>query len=134
MDLAGIKTSAFNNRMGHHKSLWSEADQNYLSEAAIKQQALLCETLTAANKLAVGQPLLVAMPFRSFLKPIRDVVESNTGGVRVIDSFMAVDEKNAGWKQVLPWNLDVSESMPLMLEVIERDSGSKGRKQTLIVD
>ena len=125
MALAGIKTSAFNNRMGHRKSLWSQADQNYLSEAAIKQQALLCETLTAANKLAVGQPLLVAMPFRSVFKPLRDVVESNTGGVRVIDSFMAVNEKDAGWKQVLPWNLDVSESMPLILETVDTDFDSR---------
>jgi hypothetical protein len=125
MTLAGIKTSAFNNRMGHRKSLWSQADHNYLSEAAIKQQALLCETLTAANKQAVGQPLLIAMPFRSVFKPLRDVVKSDSGGVHVIDSFMAVKEKDAGWKQVLPWELDVSESMPLMLETVDTDFDSR---------
>jgi hypothetical protein len=125
MALAGIKTSAFNNRMGHHKSLWSQADQNYLSEAAIKQQALLCETLTAANKQAVGQPLLVAMPFRSVFKPLQGMVKGGTGGVRVIDSFMAVNEKDAGWKQVLPWELDVSASMPLILETVDTDFDSR---------
>ena len=124
MALAGIKTSAFNNRVGHRKSLWSQADQNYLSEAAIKQQALLCETFKAANKQAAGQPLLVAMPFRSVFLPVYDVVQRAEGGVRAIDLFMAVNEKSAGWKQLLPWDLDVSEAMPLLLETVDMDFDS----------
>jgi len=53
------------------------------------------------------------------------MVQRGGGGVRVIDSFMAVNEKDAGWKQVLPWNLDVSESMPLILETVDTDFDSR---------
>ena len=118
MALAGVKTSAFNNRMGHRKSLWSQSEKNYLSAAALKQQALLCETLMRTNRRAAGQPLLVAMPFRSTLKPLQGIVDS---GGYIVDSFMAVKEKDAGWQQVLPWNLDVSETMPLLLETVDSD-------------
>lgn len=116
MILANVNTSAFNNRMGHRKSLWSQTEKNYISEAALKQQALLCDTLVSHNRRATGQPLLVAMPFRSTFKPLKDVVES---GEYMVDSFMAVRKKDAGWKRVLPWNLDVSEALPLMLEPVD---------------
>jgi hypothetical protein len=121
MALAGVKTSAFNNRMGHRKSLWSQSEKNYLSAAALKQQALLCETLMRANRRATGQPLLVAMPFRSTLKPLQSVVDS---GEYIVDLFMAVKQKDAGWQHVLPWNLDVSETMPLLLETVDSDFDS----------
>ncbi len=48
--LAGVKASAFNNRMGHRKSLWSQTEKNYLSAAGLKQQALLVDTLERAGK------------------------------------------------------------------------------------
>jgi hypothetical protein len=117
MALAGVKASAFNNRMGHRKSLWSQSEKNYLSAAALKQQALLVDILVKAGKPAIGQPLLVAMPFRSVIKS-PDIASDEA---YIVNSFMAVNEKDAGWKQVLPWNLDVSEAMPLMLETV--DSG-----------
>jgi hypothetical protein len=122
MTLAGVKTSAFNNRIGHRKSLWSQTEKNYLSEAALKQQALLVDTMASAGKPATGQPLLVAMPLRSILKPIQEVVDS---GEHVVNMYMANNEKDAGWKQVWPWNLDVSEAMPLMLETVDGDFDSQ---------
>lgn len=131
MILANVNTSAFNNRMGHRKSLWSQTEKNYISEAALKQQALLVDTLVRAGKPATGQPLLVAMPFRSALKPLQGVV---TSGEYIIDSFMAVKENDAGWKQILPWNLDVSEAMPLMLETVtteQRQRSHSGQRASI---
>jgi hypothetical protein len=112
--------------MGHRKSLWSESEKNYLSEVAIKQQTLLYETLERAKRPAIGQPLLVAMPFRSALKPLQGVVNS---GEYIVYSSMADQEKDASWKQILPWNLDVSEVMPLMLETV--DSGFDSLLRTM---
>lgn len=121
MALVGINTSAFNNRIGHHKSLWSQADHNYLSEAALKQQEVLCEELKAVHRPEASQPLLVVTPLRSVFQPVQNVGQGGANGVTVIDSFMAHNEKDAGWEQVCPWNLDVSEALPLILGTVPTD-------------
>ncbi|RKZ44832.1 MAG: hypothetical protein DRQ41_01815 [Gammaproteobacteria bacterium] len=114
MKLAGIKSSAFNNRIGHQKNLWSQSEKNYICPACVKQQALLCQIQPKLK----AEPLIVATPLRGFIKPL------NTGGKdyeqdeNLIDSFNVVNPKK-DWTKVLPWNVDVSSHFPLVLESID---------------
>jgi len=122
MTLAGIKGTAFNNRIGQYKNIWSQSGKNYLCEGCIKQQALLCQTLNETGHRATGMPLLVATPFRGLIKP-RDGAEP-AENISVINSFTAVNYKDQGWLKVLPWALDISEATPLLLETIDNDFDS----------
>ena len=122
MTLAGIKSTAFNNRIGQQKTIWSQSGNNYLCEGCIKQQALLCQTLKTTGHRATGMPLLVATPFRGLIKPLE--TEDKEKPFSVINSFTAVNYKDQGWLKVLPWTLDISETTPLLLETVDTDFDS----------
>jgi hypothetical protein len=112
MKLAGIKSSAFNNRIGHQKNLWSQSDKNYLCPACVKQQDFLCQVQPKLK----SEPLIVATPFRGLIKPIDtkgELVQDNN----VINSFTSANREK--WKEVLPWNIDTSGHFPFVLESID---------------
>jgi hypothetical protein len=114
MKLAGVKSSAFNNRIGHRKNIWTQSDKNYLCPACIKQQTLLCEMQPKLK----AEPLIVATPFRALIKPIDTTGESriSTEG-NVINSFHAMSKKD--WMRILPWNIDASSQFPFVLESMD---------------
>jgi hypothetical protein len=122
MTLAGVKGSAFNNRIGQQKNIWSQTDKNYLCASCLKQQALLCDTLAQNGHRATGIPLLVATPFRGFIKPLKSANQNDD--ISIINSFMAVNHKDQAWQKVLPWALDISEQPPLFLETVDNDFDS----------
>lgn len=41
MELVGVKRSAFNNRIGHQKNLWSQSEANYICSGCVYAQELL---------------------------------------------------------------------------------------------
>lgn len=107
MKLAGVKSSAFNNRIGHRKNIWSQSEKNYLCPACVKTQALLCD---AQPKLR-AVPATIAIPFRGLIKS-PSVAEGTD--MSLIRSFDAVSKKD--WMKVLPWHLDTSAVFPFILE------------------
>ncbi len=117
MNLAGIKKTAFNNRIGHRKHIWSQSDANYLCPACIKNQDLLCQL----DPKLRSEPLLAAVPFRGLITPVKTHRgDSDSGGtVRLVSSFEAV--KPDTWRNVLPWNLDLSDKYPFVSESIDPD-------------
>ncbi|KHD09157.1 hypothetical protein PN36_23355 [Candidatus Thiomargarita nelsonii] len=114
MKLAGIKASAFNNRIGHQKNVFSSFGKNYICPACVKQQALLCQIQPKLK----AEPLIVATPLRGLIKPLdTSVTEKYEPDENIINSFNAMSSK--GWQRVLPWNLDVSQNFPFILESID---------------
>ncbi|MEN8219536.1 MAG: hypothetical protein ABFS56_24935 [Pseudomonadota bacterium] len=113
MKLAGIKSSAFNNRIGHQKNLWSQSEKNYICPACVKQQALLCEIQPKLK----AEPLIVATPLRGLIKPLDTSDKDYDPDENIINSFNAMSGKD--WKKVLPWNIDVSQHFPFVLESID---------------
>jgi hypothetical protein len=111
MKLAGIKASAFNNRIGHQKNVFSSFGKNYICPPCVKQQALLCQIQPKLK----AEPLIVATPLRGLIKPLdtRDYDPDEN----IINSFNAMSSKE--WQRVLPWNLDVSKNFPFVLESID---------------
>lgn len=113
MDLLGVKVSAFNNRMGHADSLWSSQGRNYICSACQKRQSLWANTkkdYEAVSKAdASGVPLLVSTPIRSWLyQPAQ-----RSGNLQLIRS---VDMYSEGWKNALPWNSSMANSLALAWE------------------
>jgi len=103
MELAGVKSSAFNNRIGHRKDLWKQqTPENYLCECCEKQQALLYKLQPLR-----AEPLIIAIPFPGLIKPV---------ATDILNSFTAVAFKTEAWKQLLPWRLDTSETLPFVIE------------------
>jgi len=113
MKLVGIKSSAFNNRIGHKKNLWSQSDKNYICPVCVKQQALLCEIQPKLR----AEPLIVATPLRALIKPLNTGGKDYDADENIINSFNAMSGK--AWHRVLPWNLDVSKNFPFVLESID---------------
>ncbi len=124
MKLAGIKKTAFNNRIGHQKNIWSQTDDNYLCPACIKQQELLCQQVPKLR----AEPLLVCTPFRGLIKPISpsqlsaSVSETDQSALEVCNSFDAVNSKE--WRKMSPWNIDTSGLVPFVSESIDTDFDS----------
>lgn len=130
MWLVGVKSSAFNNRIGHRKHLWSQSEKNYICSACLKRQAVLHATLTGMEQRPSAMPLLVATPFRGLVKPAGETGPNAHAPPFPLTSFLAVKRADQAWKQVLPWNRDISESFPLMLESV--DSDSKGMFNNMV--
>lgn len=120
MNLAGIKKTAFNNRIGHRKHIWSQSDKNYLCPACVKQQDLLC----GIDPKLRNEPLLAAVPFQGLITPTKTHVgdQDEGGTVHLFSSFTAV--KPDTWQQVLPWNRDLSDKYPFVSESIDNDLNS----------
>lgn len=124
MKLAGIKKTAFNNRIGHQKNIWSQTDDNYLCPACLKQQELLCQQVP---KLRV-EPLLVCTPFRGISPSQLSASKSGTeqSAVEAVEavrnSFDAVNAEK--WRKMLPWNIDTSGLVPFVSESIDTDFDS----------
>jgi hypothetical protein len=116
-----LKCSAFNNRIGQHKSIWTQSGNNYLCPACIKQQSLLCETFEAQP--ANDKPLLIASPFRGLIKPVAIFATGEcTESVSEHLTFPCYkSEAWDNWKNIFPWHLDISGSLPLLLETSEPD-------------
>jgi len=113
MKLAGIKSSAFNNRIGHQKNVFSSFGKNYICSACVKQQALLCRIQPKLK----AEPLIVATPLRGLIKPLNTGDKDYDPDENIINSFNAMSSKE--WQRVLPWNIDVSRHFPFILESIE---------------
>ena len=113
MDLLGVKSSAFNGRMGHLDSIWSSTNQNYICVACQKRQEFwVNDKLSQEAKRrsdADSRPLVVSTPIRSWLyQPIAKKV--NLQLVRSVD--MSFDE----WNLALPWNATTQVTLPLNWE------------------
>ncbi|RKZ84333.1 MAG: hypothetical protein DRR19_17880 [Candidatus Parabeggiatoa sp. nov. 1] len=118
-----LKCSAFNNRIGQRKSIWTQYGNNYLCPACIKQQSLLYETFEAHKKPANDKPLLIATPFRGLIKPVA-IGADGEGTISVSQQLMFPCHQSPDfhhWKNILPWHLDMSDSLPLLFETTELD-------------
>jgi hypothetical protein len=120
--IATLKSSAFNNRIGQRKSIWTQSEHNYLCPACEKQQNLLSDVFLEQGKKNSSEPLLIATPFRGLIKPLK--IGAAGEGRRNMTDFLTMpcgEENWNKWKTILPWNLDTSGSLPLLLESTEFD-------------
>ena len=121
MELVGVKRSAFNNRMGHQKSLWSQSEPNYLCDACLYTQKLLTEVVQSTGVRSPSK-----MPLQ-VVTPVHAIWHVPLGRVQPLSSFDAMTLKENKWHCVLPWNSDQQAVFPLSFEekpdrdVAERD-------------
>ncbi len=115
LNLIAIKSSAFSDRFGHKKSLWSPKGNNYISEA-VKVQERLMSNLASQTKIARDKRFqLIAMPTRHIIKSVNN---SSFNKFTLIKSYDAITYKQATWMRVLPWNTDIDDSYHILLEPI----------------
>lgn len=117
MDLLGVKSSAFNGRMGHMDSIWSGTNRNYICLACQKRQEFWVRDKAAyeANRKvdADSRPLVVSTPIRSWL--YQPSVSERASRARIVRSVdMSFDE----WSLALPWNTTAQLTLPLNWEPV----------------
>lgn len=109
--LAGVKATAFNNRIGHQKNIRRLGD-NYLSAAALKGQAVLTETLQLMDGYR-SWPMTVAVPFNGLLySGLHDEGETNAWRPFRLTGY----HKDSEIENLFPWNRDLSTAFPLILD------------------
>lgn len=127
MELVGVKRSAFNNRIGHQKSLWSQSEANYICPSCVYAQELLGHLTQALHVRVQKAPLLIALPVRTLWHTPMDTVP------QALRSFDAVAFKENGWTKVLPWQADQGLSFPLGFEEKpDRDIADSGRNDDVL--
>lgn len=127
MELVGVKRSAFNNRIGHQKSLWSQSEANYICPGCLYAQELLGHMAQAMQMHVRKAPLLIALPVRAFWRTPVDAVP------QALRSFDAVAFKENGWTKVLPWQADQGLTFPLGFEEKpDRDIADSGRNDDVL--
>lgn len=127
MELVGVKGSAFNNRIGHQKSLWSQSEANYLCAGCLYAQGLLYRIAQFFQVRIQKAPLVIALPVRMLWHtPLGDQPQP-------LRSFDAVAFKEQGWTKVLPWQSDQGMIFPLEFEEKpERDLADSGRNDDVL--
>ncbi len=127
MELAGVKRSAFNNRIGHQKNLWSQSEANYICERCLYTQELRGQMAHKMQVRVKKAPLLIALPVRAFWHTPVDTVP------QALRSFDAVAFKEQGWTKVLPWQADQGLTFPLAFEEKpDRDMADSGRTDDVL--
>ena len=127
MELVGVKRSAFNNRIGHRKSLWSQSEDNYICAGCVYAQELLGRMAEAMDVRVQRAPLLIALPVRAVWHTPADSVPE------ALRSFDAVAFKENGWTKILPWQADQGLTFPLGFEEKpDRDIADSGRNDDVL--
>ncbi len=127
MELVGVKRSAFNNRIGHQKSLWSQSEANYICSGCLYAQELLGHMAQSMQVRVQKAPLLVALPVRALWHTPGDAVP------QALRSFDAVAFKENRWTKVLPWQADQGLTFPLGFEEKpDRDIADSGRNDDVL--
>lgn len=127
MELVGVKRSAFNNRIGHQKSLWSQSEANFICPSCVYSQELLGHLAQTLQIRVQKNPLLIALPIRAFW---HTPLDSQPQALR---SFDAVAFKENGWTKVLPWQADQGLIFPLGFEEKpDRDIADSGRNDDVL--
>ncbi len=127
MELVGIKRSAFNNRIGHQKSLWSQSEANYICPACLLAEGLAIKIVGKSDLRPRKSPLLVVTPSRALWHvPLESEQE-------LLRSFDAVKMKDGRWRTVLPWQSDQHLNYPLGYEEKpDRDLADSGRNDDVL--
>ncbi|MCY0908737.1 MAG: hypothetical protein OWR62_10135 [Sulfobacillus thermotolerans] len=107
-----VGRSAFNNRIGHQKSLWSQSEPNYLCESCLHMQALTKTSAHETDQTVTDLPLQVATPVRRLVvPPLRKALDPTA-----LRSYDAVGVSHGQWMHILPWQSDLGYVLPLNFE------------------
>ncbi len=110
MELLGIKRAAFNNRLGHRKSLWTQSEDNFICPACLYTQSQAVHLMAIQKIPTKDQPLRVVIPSRAMMHvPVGTQADA-------FRSFDAISFKEGKWVRVLPWNSDQHLNYPLGFE------------------
>lgn len=125
-----LKTTAFSNRIGHRKDIYSESGETYICAGCVIAQTLLGRDLALGGrdkfKLKDSDILHTATPLRTLILPGEasraEVQQGNLKPLQLVSSSHLnlkdpVDEA----LKLVPWNLDLSESQVFYLDTLTPD-------------
>ena len=123
-----LKTTAFSNRIGHRKDIYSESGETYICADCITTQTLLGRDLAQGGrdkfKLKDADVLHTATPLRTLILPGEGsragAQESGMNALRLVSSsHLMLREPVEEALKLVPWNLDLSDSPVLYFDTLE---------------
>lgn len=120
-----LKKTAFSNRIGHRKDIYSESGATYICAGCIAGSLLLKRVLTAGGqsnfKFKDADVVHTATPLRNLILPGVGFQEQNRPlhllGSDAVPGRNPVQEALA----ILPWNLDLSDSLAFYFDTLTAD-------------
>lgn len=122
-----LKTTAFSNRIGHRKDIYSESGETYICAGCVITQTLLGRDLALGGrdkfKLKDADILHTATPLRTLILPGEasraEAQQANSKPLQLVSSsHMNLKDPVDEALKLVPWNLDLSESQVFYIDTL----------------